>query len=109
MILALHGRDGTPESLAPLLDAWVAAGYVVVAPTLPETKKDERGKALRSEVLLQAADARYVLDEVLDRAADFGIDPDEVGAAGHVARRPHRLRADLAHLLRRRAHPRRRW
>ena len=30
----------------------------------------------------QAADARFVLDEVLDRADEFGIDPDEVGAAG---------------------------
>jgi dienelactone hydrolase len=82
VILALHGRDGSPDSLAPLLDAWVAAGYVVVAPKLPETKKDEQGKALRSEVLLQAADARHVLDQVLDRAAEFDIDPDAVGAAG---------------------------
>lgn len=82
VILALHGRDGSPDSLAPLLDAWATAGYVVVAPKLPETKKDERGRALRSEVLLQAADARFVLDQVLDRAADLDIDPDEVGAAG---------------------------
>lgn len=82
VILALHGRDGSPDSLAPLLDAWTTAGYVVVAPKLPETRKDERGKALRSEVELQAADARFVLDQVLDRAADFDIDPDEVGAAG---------------------------
>src|SRR4051794_30818743 len=82
VILALHGRDGSPDSLAPLLDAWVAAGYVVVAPKFPETKKDEHGKALRSEVLLQAADARYVLDQVLDRTDDFDIDPHTLGAAG---------------------------
>lgn len=82
LVLALHGRDGSPDSLAPLLDTWVTAGYVVVAPKLPETEKDERGKALRSEVLLQAADARYVLDQVLDRASDLDIDPDAVGAAG---------------------------
>ncbi len=37
---------------------------------------------MRSEVVDQAADARYVLDQVLDRASEFGIDPDEVGAAG---------------------------
>lgn len=82
VILALHGRDGSPDSLARLLDAWVTAGYVVVAPKLPETEKDEQGKARRSEVLLQAADARYVLDQVLDRAAALDIDPHEVGAAG---------------------------
>ena len=56
--------------------------HPVVAPTFPKTKKDARGKALRSEVVDQAADARYVLDQVLDRASEFGIDPDEVGAAG---------------------------
>jgi dienelactone hydrolase len=82
VILAVHGLDGTPNALAPLLDGWTRAGYVVVAPTFPKTKKDARGKALRSEVVDQAADARYVLDQVLDRASEFGIDPDEVGAAG---------------------------
>ena len=49
---------------------------------VPEDEEGRAGKALRSEVVDQAADARYVLDEVLDRAAGFGIDPDEVGAAG---------------------------
>ncbi len=82
VILGIHGLDGTPNALAPLLDGWTRAGYVVVAPTFPKTKKDARGKALRSEVVDQAADARYVLDQVLDRATEFGIDPDEVGAAG---------------------------
>jgi dienelactone hydrolase len=82
VILAIHGLDGTPNALAPLLDGWTRAGYVVVAPTLPKTKKDARGKALRSEVVSQATDARFVLDEVLDRAATLGIDPDEIGTAG---------------------------
>jgi dienelactone hydrolase len=82
VILAIHGLDGTPDALAPLLDGWTRAGYVVVAPTFPTTKKDARGKALRAEVVDQAADARFVLDEVLDRAPALGIDPDAVGAAG---------------------------
>jgi dienelactone hydrolase len=82
VILAVHGVDGSPDALAPLLDGWARAGYVVVAPTFPKTKKDARGKALRVEVVDQAADARFVLDEVLDRAATLGIDPDAVGAAG---------------------------
>jgi dienelactone hydrolase len=80
--VAIHGLDGTPNALAPLLDGWTRAGYVVVAPTLPKTKKDARGKALRSEVVSQATDARFVLDEVVDRAATLGIDPDEIGTAG---------------------------
>ena len=57
-------------------------GYVVVAPTFPKTTKDGKGRALRSEVVDQAADARFVLDEILDRAGAFGIDPHEVGVAG---------------------------
>jgi dienelactone hydrolase len=82
LILAIHGLDGTPNALAPLLDTWTRAGYVVAAPTFPKTKKDARGKALRSEVVDQAADASYVIDQMLDRASSFGIDPTEVGAAG---------------------------
>lgn len=82
LILAIHGLDGSPDSLAPLLDGWTHADYVVVAPTFPKTAKDARGKALRSEVVDQAADARYVLDEMLDRPAAYGIEPTEVGAAG---------------------------
>jgi dienelactone hydrolase len=82
VILAIHGLDGSPNALAPLLDTWTKAGYLVVAPTFPKTEKDARGKALRSEVVDQAADARFVLDQVLDRSSGFGIDPDEVAAAG---------------------------
>jgi dienelactone hydrolase len=82
LILAIHGLDGSPDALAPLLDGWTRAGYVVAAPTFPKTKKDARGKALRAEVVDQAADARFVLDELLDRAGTLGLDPHEIGAAG---------------------------
>jgi dienelactone hydrolase len=82
MILAIHGLDGSPNALAPLLDGWTRAGYVVAAPTFPKTKKDTRGRALRAEVVDQAADARFVLDEVLDRSDALDIDPHEVGVAG---------------------------
>ncbi len=82
LILAIHGVDGSPDSLAPLLDTWTNAGYDVVAPTFPKTKKDATGRAQRSEVVDQAADARFVLDEVLDRARALGIDPHQVGVAG---------------------------
>jgi dienelactone hydrolase len=82
LILAIHGLDGSPDALAPLLDGWTRAGYIVAAPTFPKTQKDARGKALRAEVVDQASDARFVLDELLDRADPLGIDPHEVGAAG---------------------------
>jgi dienelactone hydrolase len=82
LVLAVHGLDGTPDSLAPLLDGRTRAEYVVASPTFPKTKKDARGKAQRAEVIDQAADARFVLDELLDRAPLLGIDPAAVGAAG---------------------------
>jgi dienelactone hydrolase len=82
VILTIHGVNGSPDSLAPLLDAWTTAGNVVVSPTFPKVEKDAQGRALRSEVVDQAGDARFVLDEVLDRATSLGIDVHEVGVAG---------------------------
>jgi len=82
LILAIHGADGDPSRLAPLLDVWTKAGYVVAAPTFLKTKKGANGKALASEVAQQAADARFVLDDLLDRAPALRVDPTEVGVAG---------------------------
>jgi dienelactone hydrolase len=78
----IHGAIGSPASLAPLLDVWARAGYVVAAPTFPETKKDARGKTLRSEVARQATDARFVLDEMLDEADALHVNTREIGVAG---------------------------
>ena len=44
LVLAIHGADGDPSRLAPLLDSWAAAGYVVAAPTFLKTKKDAAGR-----------------------------------------------------------------
>jgi dienelactone hydrolase len=82
LLLAVHGADGDPSRLAPLLDVWAGAGYVVAAPTFLKTQKDARGKALAAEVEQQAADARFVLDELLDRARELDMDDREVGVAG---------------------------
>lgn len=90
LLLAVHGADGNPNRLAPLLDVWAGAGYVVAAPTFPDTKKQPDGRALRSEVTRQAADARFVIGELLDRS-DAGaapnpllgiVDDHEIGVAG---------------------------
>jgi dienelactone hydrolase len=82
LIIAIHGADGDPSRLAPLLDIWAKAGYVVAAPTFLKTEKDARGKALASEVAQQAADARFVLDGLLDRAPALRVDPGKIGVAG---------------------------
>ncbi len=89
LVVVAHGLDGSPSSLALLLDAWADAGYVVAAPTFPTTKKDSRGASLRSESVDQAADMSFVIDQVLrrSRARAAGplhglIDSRRIGVAG---------------------------
>ena len=87
-LLVVHGRDGDPAALAPLLDAWARAGYVVVAPHFLVTQKAANGKALGREVAEQAADARFVLDRITALSRSRGgplharVDAGEVGVAG---------------------------
>jgi dienelactone hydrolase len=88
LILAIHGRDGDPTSLRPLLDTWVRAGYLVAAPFFLVTDKDADDKPTGAAVARQAADARFVLGQLLRLGEDPAsplhdrIDPHEVGAAG---------------------------
>jgi dienelactone hydrolase len=82
LLLVIHGAIGSPNTLAPLLDVWTRAGYVVAAPTFPDTKKDANGRTLRSEVARQATDARVVLDRLFDDAGALHVDTREVGVAG---------------------------
>lgn len=89
LIVVAHGRDGDPSALAPLLDAWARAGYVVAAPKLPTTPKDERGNSVREESAEQARDLSFVVTELLHRDASSAssaihglINPTKIGAAG---------------------------
>ena len=88
LILAVHGRDGDPSTLRPLFDAWVRAGYVVAAPFFLVTQKGEDDKPTGAAMRRQVADARFVLDQVLQLNTDptsaiHGlVDPQRVGAAG---------------------------
>jgi dienelactone hydrolase len=68
LIVVAHGLDGSPTSLGPLLDAWSAAGYVVVAPTFPLTEKDDKGSTVPAVYVDQAADLRFVVDQIEDPA-----------------------------------------
>ena len=89
LVVVAHGLDGNPSSLATLLDAWSAAGYVVAAPTFPTTRKDSNGASLLSESVDQAADMRFVIDQLLARSRPHAagplrglIDGRRIGAAG---------------------------
>ncbi|MEO6467529.1 MAG: hypothetical protein ABIP21_00405 [Acidimicrobiia bacterium] len=89
LIVVAHGLDGDPGALAPLLDAWARRGYVVAAPRLPTTEKDDDGSSTRQESVEQARDLSFVISRLLDTSAHapFGvlrraIDPTRIGAAG---------------------------
>jgi predicted dienelactone hydrolase len=88
LVLAVHGRDGDPTRLQPLLDTWVAAGYMVAAPYFLVTDKDADDQPTGAAVRRQAADARFVLDQLLllndDPASPLHglIDAHRIGAAG---------------------------
>jgi dienelactone hydrolase len=89
LIVVAHGLDGSPSSLAPLLDAWARAGYAVAAPTFPTTRKDSHGASLASEPVDQAADMRFVIGQLVGRSRTAAaspltglIDGTRIGAAG---------------------------
>jgi fermentation-respiration switch protein FrsA (DUF1100 family) len=83
-VLFSHGLNGTPEEFAPLLKAWSAAGFVVIAPAYPHTSKGAPGFDVY-DVLNQPADASYVLGQALAGPLAKRIDPDRLAAAGHSA------------------------
>jgi dienelactone hydrolase len=89
LVLLVHGADGDPADLATLADVWAQAGYVVVQPHFPTNRKQASGKAVGADLVQQTKDARFVLDEVLDRSASATpgplqgrVDPEHIGAAG---------------------------
>ncbi|GAA3226223.1 alpha/beta hydrolase family protein [Dactylosporangium siamense] len=79
-----HGLNGTPESFAPLLTAWAAAGFAVIAPAYPNTTRSAPRLDVY-DVLNQPADASFVLSQVLAGPLGKHIDSDRLAAAGHSA------------------------
>ena len=89
LIVVAHGLDGDPSSLAPLLDSWARRGYVVAAPRLPVTEKDDEGSSTRQESIEQARDLSFVISRLVQTSAQVrtgalsnSIDPARIGAAG---------------------------
>lgn len=89
LIVVAHGLDGDPSALAPLLDAWARRGYVVAAPRLPTTEKDDEGSSTRQESIEQARDLSFVISRLVETSAlgrggalSNSIDPQRIGAAG---------------------------
>jgi dienelactone hydrolase len=89
VVLFSHGLNARPADYATLLTRWAAAGFVVAAPTFPNTSRGAQVNPL--DVLNQPADVSYVLTEVLaldQRAGDplrGRLATDRVAATGHSA------------------------
>jgi dienelactone hydrolase len=88
LIVTVHGRDGDPTSLRPLLGTWVDAGYAVAAPTFPITRKDTDDKPLTEDVAEQSRDVSFVISRLVEQSQDpasplrGAIDPTRIGAVG---------------------------
>jgi dienelactone hydrolase len=89
LVLFCHGLSGSAERYAGTLAAWAAAGFVVAAPTFPNTS--EFLKVHRPDMANQPADARYVLARVqaLNRTPGDPlrnrIDTGHMAVIGHSA------------------------
>jgi fermentation-respiration switch protein FrsA (DUF1100 family) len=83
-VIFSHGLNGAPESFTPLLTAWAAAGFAVIAPAYPNTTRNAPRLDVY-DVLNQPADASFVLSQVLAGPLGRRIDGNRLAAAGHSA------------------------
>jgi hypothetical protein len=96
MVVFAHGYDVTPDTYASLLDAWVRAGFVVVAPIFPDESAfavaAQRGANTEGDLANEPGDLVFVTKEVLQASSDGSstcsivnglVDPSEIALAGH--------------------------
>ncbi len=81
-VVFAHGWNSEPETYETLLDAWAAAGYLVVAPEFPGSAADLPGSPIRTDIVEQATDMSFVITHLLK--GDLGpVDPSRIAVAGH--------------------------
>jgi len=96
MIVFAHGYDVTPDTYTPLLDAWVRAGFVVVAPYFPDESASavaaQHGANTENDLLNEPADLTFVTRSILQSSVnqtsrchvmDGMVDATELGLVGH--------------------------
>ncbi|GAA2596952.1 hypothetical protein GCM10010399_29490 [Dactylosporangium fulvum] len=84
LLLWSHGFYSNPQMQEHTIKLLAEAGYVVVAPTYPYTKKDAP-KFNKYDVPNQAVDASYVITQMLKHGNPLAatIDAQRMGAIGH--------------------------
>jgi hypothetical protein len=96
MIVFAHGYDVTPDTYAPLLDAWARDGFVVVAPFFPDEQPSEiaaqHGVNTEDDLVNEPADLAFVTRSIIQASAAVSptcpvvsglIQPTEIALAGH--------------------------
>ena len=74
LIVFAHGFNSTPTPYAPMLRAWVRAGYVVAAPIFPFTNAAAPGGPNESDLINQPTDMSFVITRMLaGNARSLGI------------------------------------
>jgi len=81
LVVFAHGWNVNPTTYEPLLDAWAAAGYLVAAPTFPDSANTVPGSPV-SNYPEQARDISFVITSLLGGRAG-PVDPIRIAVAGH--------------------------
>lgn len=81
VVVFAHGWNSNPMIYEPLLDAWAAAGYLVAAPTFPDSANTLPGTPV-SNYPEQARDISFVITSLLAGGAG-PVDPTRIAVAGH--------------------------
>jgi fermentation-respiration switch protein FrsA (DUF1100 family) len=84
LIVFAHGWNSDPSHYTPLLDAWASAGYLVAAPTFPDSTDTTPGEPV-SDFPDEARDLSFVISSLLagPGGSTGPIDPHRIAVAGH--------------------------
>lgn len=83
LIVFSHGFGASPAKFERLLGAWAAAGYAVAAPAFPLTNDTlDPARRVVGDVVNQAGDVVFVLDQLLGGDLAGRFDPQRLAAAG---------------------------
>jgi len=81
LVVFAHGWNSNPTVYEVLLDTWAAAGFLVAAPTFPDSTNTLPGSPV-SNYPEQARDMSFVISSLLG-GVEGPVDPSRIAVAGH--------------------------
>ncbi len=81
LVVFAHGWNSNPSVYEVLLDTWAEAGFLVAAPTFPDSTNTLPGSPV-SNYAEQARDMSFVISSLLG-GAEGPVDPSRIAVAGH--------------------------